>query len=438
MNYMDYINSFSKFKMGGGYRPGLERVKAALKELGNPEREVKIIHVAGTNGKGSTSAMMASILKQAGYRVGFYSSPHLHHFRERFRINGVPISKEELELMVKKVKPVIEEISKDPKLGRPSFFEVVTVIAFVYFAYKKVDALVLEVGLGGRLDATNVVYPLISVITSIGHDHTEYLGTTLSEIAFEKAGIIKENVAVVTGVQDKEAFATIEKVAKDKNAPLYAPLREAEWTKKEENLIKQKIDLTLESQFYHDLEIGLLGEHQIRNAIVALKTILLLKEHFPAVDEQAIRRGFKEVKWPGRLELIRENPSVLLDGAHNIEGIEALALFLERVKNNFDHLYLVMSILKDKDVDPMVRRIAPLASGIIFTQNHNLRASSGEDLARILEGEEVDIKVIPDFATAIHKAIIEAKSSDLVCITGSLYTIAEAREILLPGDQGIL
>lgn len=436
MNHLEYLDSFSKFKTDGGYKPGLERVQAILDRLGNPEKQVQIIHIAGTNGKGSTSAMISSILRQGGYSVGLYTSPHLQDFRERFRLNGVPISHEELAQVVDEIKPAIEAVTNIPEFDRPSYFEVVTALAFLYYARKKVDSLVLEVGLGGRLDATNVAQPLVSVITTIGFDHMEYLGNTLGEIATEKAGIVKAGTPVVIGVRDQEAIEAIERKANEKQAPLYQPVNDATWVKTGGTLRAQRVDLTLGDRSYHDLEIALLGEHQIRNAIVAIKTIELVQSQFPKVDEQAIRRGLSLVRWPGRLELAQENPPVLLDGAHNIEGVEALATFLEQVKGDYDHLYLVMSILKDKEFAPMVRRVAHLATSITFTQNHSLRASSAEDLAQILAGEEVEIHIIPDFPTAIHSALEKANPRDLVCITGSLYTIAEARAILFPEEIG--
>ncbi len=435
MNCMEYIDSFAKFRSNGGFKPGLQRVTTALELLGNPEKEIKIIHVAGTNGKGSTSAMISSVLKQADYQVGLYSSPHLQSFTERFRLNGKPINIEDLELVTEKIKPIIEEISRDSSLGRPSFFEMITILAFVYYAYKKVDALVLEVGLGGRLDATNVVHPLVSVITSIGFDHTEYLGTTLSQIAYEKAGIIKECTPVVIGVRDQDAIDAIIEQADLKKAPLSAPLSVTSWEKVNEDLHKQTVDLIIESDRYRQLEIGLVGDHQVRNAVVAIKTLKVIQEHFPKVNNSSIREGLKEVRWPGRLELVRENPPVLIDGAHNIEGIEALVDYLNRIHNEYQNLYLVMSILKDKDVKQMLERVVPLASGIVFTQNHNFRANTAEDLAKLLEDTQVDFKVISEFDEAIRYGISQASSDDLVCITGSLYTIAEAREILLPGEE---
>lgn len=437
MNYLEYLDSFSKFKTDGGYKPGLQRIQAILDRLGNPEKALQIIHVAGTNGKGSTSAMISSIFRQAGYKVGLYTSPHLQDFRERFRLNGIPISQEELEEIVEKLKPVIEDVTNIPELDQPSYFEVVTALAFLYYAQKKVDILVLEVGLGGRLDATNVALPLVSVITTIGFDHMEYLGNTLGEIATEKAGIIKAGTPVVIGVRDQEAIDAIQRKAAERSAPLYQPLNDSNWVKRGGTLRHQIIDLALGGRQYDDLRIGLLGEHQIRNATVAIRVIELVQSQFPSIDEQAIRKGLSEVKWPGRLELARENPPVLLDGAHNIEGIEALAAFLEEVKSQYDHLYLVMSILKDKEFAPMVRRVAHLANSITFTQNHSLRASSAEALAHILDGEEVEVHITPDFPTAIHEAIAKAKACDLVCITGSLYTIAEAREILFPEEKEI-
>ncbi|MCK4258035.1 MAG: bifunctional folylpolyglutamate synthase/dihydrofolate synthase [Halanaerobiales bacterium] len=431
MSYMDYINTFAKFKASGGFKPGHERILAILEKLDNPHQKVKVIHVAGTNGKGSTSAMMASIFHQSGYNVGFYSSPHLHHFSERMRYNGTPISDTELELMIKKIKPIVEEITKNPKLGRPSFFEITTALAYSYFAYKKVDVVLLEVGLGGRLDATNVINPLASVITTIGLDHTEYLGNTLAEIAFEKAGIIKDNTPVIIGVEEKEAYEVIEKQAMLKNAPLYTPLPNASWKNIEQNLSHQRFFLKVGDKAYPDLELALLGEHQIRNAVLAIETMNVVKEHFSKVDDEKIYRGLREVSWPGRLELVGEKPYILLDGAHNIAGIDVLAQFLEGIKENYNNLYLVMSILRDKDIEKMVKRMAPIATKIIFTQNENSRVSSAEELAQFVESNDVDIELKPNFEVAINDCITIAKDLDLICITGSFYTVAEARELLL-------
>lgn len=438
MKYLEYLESFSKFKMDGGYKPGLERVQAALDKLGNPERQLPIIHLAGTNGKGSTSAMLASVLKEAGYTVGLYTSPHLAHFSERFRINGVPISEDELEQFTAQIKPYMDELEVTPGLGRPSYFEVITVLAFLYFAAKKVDVLILEVGLGGRLDATNVVRPLASVITTIGFDHMEYLGNTLGAIATEKAGIIKNGVPVIVGVQDEEAYQAIAAIAQEHEAPLYRPVSCAQWMKREQNLCYQTIDLRIGARSYPELEIALPGEHQIRNAIVTIETIEQVRGHFPKLEQQAIYTGLKKVKWPGRLELVQEKPAVILDGAHNIEGIEALATFLEQVKGSYRKLYLVMSILRDKETAPMVQRIAPLATNIVFTQNHSLRVSDANELAGNVLGGDVQIEVIPDFKTALKSAIAKAGEGDLVCISGSLYTITEARQLLLPDDQGMI
>lgn len=439
MKHMEYIDSFYMFKTPGGFKPGLERIQAILDRVGNPERKVKCIHVAGTNGKGSTSAMMSMILREAGYKVGFFSSPHIQHFHERMRINGMPIADTDLARLVEEIKPVIEEIEPIDGLGgRASFFEVVTALAFMYFADQKVDALILEVGLGGRLDATNVVHPIASVITSIGLDHTEYLGNTLAAIAGEKAGIIKEGVPVITGVRNEEALSVIAQKAEEKNAQLYAPLAESNWNFLESNLRYQNVDLTMDQTTYHELKIGLLGEHQLRNATIGLKTIQIVQKYYPAVDETAIRNGLGKVKWPGRLELVQENPAVLLDGAHNIQGVEALSCFIEEVKSQYRNLYMVMSILGDKEVTAMVKKVAPLATKITFTQNNNLRASAAEKLAETLKDEHTEFKIIPDFEMAIRKTIQEAEEGDLVCITGSLYTISEARELLIINELGII
>lgn len=439
MKHMEYIDSFYKFKTPGGFKPGLDRIQAILDRVGNPEKKVKTIHVAGTNGKGSTSAMMSMILREAGYKVGFFSSPHIQSFNERMRVNGIPIADTDLARLVEVIKPVVEEIEPIEGLGgRASFFEVVTALAFMYFADQKVDALILEVGLGGRLDATNVVHPIASVITSIGLDHTEYLGDTLAAIAGEKAGIIKENVPVITGVQNEEALSVIDQIAKEKSAPLYTPLKECSWNLLENNLRYQQVDLTLDQTTYYGLKVGLLGEHQLRNATIGLRTIQVVQKYYPAVNETAIHDGLRKVKWPGRLELVQENPAVLLDGAHNIQGVEALSCFLEKAKSQYQNLYMVMSILGDKEVTAMVKQIAPLATRIIFTQNNNLRSSTAENLAEALEGENTDFELIPDFEVAIRQTVQKAKDGDLVCITGSLYTISEARELLMPNQVGVI
>lgn len=438
MNYIEYLNNFSKFKTDGGFKPGLERVQAVLNRVGNPEKKVKIIHVAGTNGKGSTSVIIANILKHAGYQVGFYSSPHLQSFNERFRLNGKPITDQDLEMIIEMIKPAIAEVEKDPILGRLSYFEVLTIIAFAYYAQKRADALVLEVGLGGRLDATNVAVPLAAVITSIGYDHTEYLGNTLGEIAFEKAGIIKEGIPVITGVLNQEALAAIKRQADLKAAPLFTPLSNTSFERIEENLRFQKVNLRYDSQVYDDLKIALLGDHQIRNAVVALKALDVVKTEFSQIDEAAIRQGLQQVRWPGRLELVKERPPVLIDGAHNLQGIVALAEFLGRIRDQYDNLYLVVSVLKDKDVQAMIKTVTPIASEIIFTQNHSLRASKAKDMAQILVGSEVKLQIIADFTDAITEVIKKATAEDLICITGSLYTIAEARGILLPTEVGVI
>src|SRR3989339_964970 len=325
MNYkqtLDYIYNLKGSEYKGNFNLSLGNVKVLLRKLGNPEKSLKVIHVAGTNGKGSVCAMIASILREAGYKVGMYTSPHLKDFRERFLINGVKISEKELVRYFAKVKPFVTN---------QTFFEVITAMAFLYFNDKNVDFLVLEVGMGGRLDATNVVNPLVSVITNIGLEHQDYLGNTVEKIAYEKAGIVKEGKPVVTGASGA-ALNVIKKVAKERNAPL--------------SLVKpiRKIPLRLK------------GDFQRINASIVWETIKVLnKEYNLKVNNSKIKKGLLKTKWPGRLEFISSN--VLVDCAHNPEAVKALKKELIKIKKNYKKIYLIIAMLKDKDYKTMLKEL---------------------------------------------------------------------------------
>ncbi|HLC49797.1 MAG TPA: folylpolyglutamate synthase/dihydrofolate synthase family protein [Candidatus Nanoarchaeia archaeon] len=376
---------------------GLDRVQILLDDVGNPEKSIKCIHVAGSNGKGSTCAMIFHVLREAGYNVGLYTSPHLKNFNERIRVNDNLITNREIADCFLKVKPFITN---------QSFFEITTAMAFLYFKEKNVDFVVLETGLGGRLDATNVVTPLISIITNISLEHTDLLGNTIKKIAFEKAGIIKQNVPVVTGAKG-EALSVIKKIAKERNAPLYL------------------------SKKYPKVEFKHLnGEYQQKNKDTALTAIdVLIKYHSIKLDKNQIINGIKKTKWQGRLDFVSRN--VMIDASHNADGFKLLKqeLFTIKKQKHFKNILFVIGIQNDKDYASMLKTIIPLASTIIFTKSNNPKALSPEQLLKsfnkINKSHEITAKIVNNPKKALEYAKKTAKNSYLVVATGSIYLIGE-------------
>ncbi|MBI2661138.1 bifunctional folylpolyglutamate synthase/dihydrofolate synthase [Candidatus Woesearchaeota archaeon] len=395
MNYsrmLEHLYSLesSKFKLG------LENIKSLLKKLGNPEKGLRYIHVAGTNGKGSVCAMLFSVLRQAGYNVGLYTSPHLKKFNERIRYNGIFITDREI---------VDYYIGMEDKITNQSFFEITTAIAFMYFKDKRPDFVILEVGLGGRLDATNVVMPLISVITNIDYEHTNLLGNTMEKIAHEKAGIIKDNVPVVTGA-DGAALATIKKIAVKMNAPL----------------IKSKKFNKINFRYLN-------GAFQQDNANTALAAIgALRKYHKTKINDKEIIEGMENAKWPGWLQFIGKN--VLVDCAHNPNGIRALVkeIKLLNPNHNFSSLIIVFGVLKDKNAAEMLNLIFSLKPKlVIFTQPISDRALRLKELLNIskkINKSNIKIYTIKKPADALRFAKKMAKN-DLIIVTGSIYLVGE-------------
>ena len=362
------------------YNLRLTPIRTLLKKLGNPHKNLKIIHVAGTNGKGSTCAMISSILQAAGYKVGMYTSPHLTRFNERFKINNKDMSDKDVVKYYKKVKKVYHG---------ESFFELVTAMAFVYFFEKRVDYLVLEVGLGGRLDATNVCLPLVAIITNIGLEHQEYLGDTIKKIAFEKAGIIKKNNPIVTGTSGV-ALQVILQTAKKRKALLYVVDKDGK-----------------------NLKLHLKGEFQKHNALMAIKAASLIKDMPNAV----IQRGLLTAEWPGRLKYIQ--PNILVDCAHNLDAVKVLLPELRKIQKP---KILVVGILTDKNYAPMLKLLQSAASVMILTQPHTERATDPKELAKYVNSP----LIIPDVADAVKAALKLAGRNSLVVITGSIYTVGEA------------
>lgn len=390
MNYvqtLNYIYNLKGSEHKGNFNLGLKNVKILLDKLGNPQNSLKVIHVAGTNGKGSVCAMISSILTEAGYKTGMYTSPHLKDFKERFLVNNKKISEQDLIKYFEKVKPLVTN---------QTFFEVITATAFLYFKEKKVDFLVCEVGMGGRLDATNLVNPLVSVITNIGLEHKEYLGETLEEIAYEKAGIIKKNKPVVTGAKGT-ALNVIKKIAKEKNSKLY--------------IIKKPKNISLR----------LNGKFQLENASIALKAVEILKGGYKLkVSNESIKKGLLKTKWYGRLEFISKN--ILVDCAHNPPAIKALKKELLKIRDKYKKLYLIIGILKDKDYKEMLKELVPLTDEIILVKPKIPRALEPKILAKEIKK---DCIIIKDAKEALKYAKKTAGKDDLILVTGSIYVVGE-------------
>jgi dihydrofolate synthase/folylpolyglutamate synthase len=420
---MRWLSGFEKY----GWVFGLERISTLMEKLGDPQKELKVVHVAGTNGKGSVCHFISSILQQAGYSVGLYVSPHLERFSERIVVNGDEISDDDIQETIELVRPFVEEMRKQGTA--PTFFEIVTAVALLYFQKRKVDYAVVEVGLGGRLDATNIVHPLVSVITNISLEHTDILGDSLEKIAFEKAGIIKEHVPVVTATTGV-AQDVIAHVAKEHNAPVVF-VEETWW--------KRVLWDGREQEFFVQGSLGeftvrtsLLGIHQGENITVSIAAVEQLQMHGVFLTEFDIVKGIEVATNPGRMEIVSDTPLILLDGAHNPGGIKVLAETLSQ-DFTYKHLFLVFGVFKDKDIPPMVAMLVPIADSIIVTRSSSPRAYD----PMLLKGQVTavdpskEVVVTTSVPEAIDYARRHARRKDLICITGSLFTVGEARQYLL-------
>jgi len=417
-NFLSWLNSYHKF----GIKLGLERIKYLCKELGNPENSYKVIHVGGTNGKGSVCKFIGSILTNSGYKVGIYTSPHLQRFSERFVIDDEEISEEDVVPLVEKIKPIVEKMKKED--NTPTFFEIVTAMGFEYFRNQNVDFAIIEVGLGGRYDATNVVDPLVSVVTNVSLEHQKTLGKTIKDIAKEKAGIIKENIPAITAAKD-DALDVIEKYANKKNAPLQM-LDKDNWGK----LDSQKFLINGSLNDY-TVKTNMRGSFQGENIAIAIAVVENLEMNGIFITDDSIATGIEKTVNPGRMELISSEPCILLDGAHNIAGMNILKETLND-DFEFDKLILVLGILSDKNIEEMLKIISPISDVIIVTKSKNDRASDPSDLKKLLEkiGYKNDIFVKNEIADALDYAKSIAKKEDLICVTGSLFTVGEAKDTL--------
>lgn len=428
MNYVEAMNYIHKVgNFGSNY--GLERVERLLELLGNPQKNLKVIHIGGTNGKGSTTAMITKMLMEEGYNVGMYTSPFLEEFEERIQINRNNIEKDKLAFYVEKIKDVVD-IVKEEGLGNPTEFEIITCIMFKYFYDEKVDYAVVEVGLGGRLDATNVINPIISVLASISLDHMNILGNTIEEITREKCGIIKEGIQVITYPQIKNAMEIIEETAKAKNSKLIK--LNAEDSKfinieKINGRVYQKILIKGSIKDYI-LNMSLLGKHQILNGLVAVRVVeevLSLENKEP----KNIERAMEKVVWNGRLETLGESPTVIIDGAHNIDGISRLKENIEAYFK-YNKKYLLIGILADKQVEEMIKCIVPGCEEIVALTPHSERAELAEELKTEIEKINKNVVSFKSYEDGFKYIYDKANKDDLIIATGSLYMIGEMRGII--------
>ncbi len=415
-----------------GWRPGLETIQHLLGLLGNPQERVPSVHVAGTNGKGSTAAMLSAILRASGCRTALYTSPHLLSFTERIRIDGLPIREAEVAELADQLRALCEgrfvrSGGPDALPDRPpypTFFEMTTAMAFLHFARRGAEVSVIEVGLGGRLDATNVLTPRVSVVTNISLEHQEYLGRSVAEIAAEKAGIIKAGVPVVSGARG-EALEVIKRIAAMRQAPLVSVPRQYGWQIRESGLEGQRFDLEGPTRRYASLWIPLAGRHQVENAALAVATCEVLARQGLRVGEADIREGLAATSWPGRLHWLPGRPRILLDGAHNPAGAEALAAFLTEHRAALHRLILIFGVLKDKDWQAMLEHLGPLAERTILTRPPSERAADPHDL-RKARRHSAEVEVAPDPGEGLALARRAARPEDTILVTGSLYTVAAA------------
>ncbi|MDQ1144854.1 dihydrofolate synthase/folylpolyglutamate synthase [Bacillus sp. SORGH_AS 510] len=408
-----------------GIKPGLKRMEWMMDKLGSPENKIKTIHVGGTNGKGSTVTYLRNILEAAGYTVGTFTSPYIEQFNERISVNGKPISDEELVKLANVIRPLADEL-EETELGGPTEFEVITAMSFYYFAEMgKVDVVVYEVGLGGRFDSTNIIHPLTSIITNIGLDHTNILGNTYEEIAFEKAGIIKEHTPIFTAVKHPGALKVIEKQAENMKAPIYRLNKEFFISEHESKAKGEIFNLTTPTQTLYGIEISMIGKHQTENAALAVCAAEYLNQEGSfAISEQAIRDGLKNAYWPGRFEILSDKPLVIIDGAHNEEGITALVHELS-TRYHERNIHIVFAALKDKKLDEMIAKLDQVANQISFVSFDFPRAAAGEELLKISQSSN---KVaVSDWKTYLLEEIETLDSTGMLVITGSLYFISEIK-----------
>jgi len=415
---------------------GLDKMKSLMRRLGNPQEELKIIHVAGTNGKGSVCSMLNSILIEANYLVGLFTSPHLIDYNERIRVQNIPIDDKDFEKLNTRIEKICKEMVGDGEES-PTFFEYITAMAFLYFAEKNVDIVVLETGIGGTYDVTNIIKtPLVSVITSIGKDHMAMLGDTIEQITQEKAGIIKENCHTVLYKSDRLVYNSVNGICKDKKSLLFS-CQDVLISQEHYNMDGTRFTAKDSRFTYQVIYLQLLGKYQVSNAITTLMTIESLKLQGYEISKKVVYSGLKNTKWPGRMEIVQKSPTIILDGAHNEQSAKAVTTTLSTLTKK-RKICMLIGVLKDKDYTRIVEILIPFADTIIVTEITNKRALSAERLYNTIKDKgHLDTQLILEKnirnAYKIGQELL--KENDILCCLGSLYLVGEIKQLLKKGED---
>ena len=427
---LDWLFSLQRF----GIKLGLENMKRMLHAFDSPHRKLRAVHIGGSNGKGSVAAFTAKIYEKAEYKVGLYTSPHLLDFSERIRVNGKPISTDDVVRLTREIRAKQQEIAKKDgteesptSVTRMTFFEFTTLMAFLYLARMNVDLAVVEVGLGGRLDATNVIEPLLSVITTVGLEHQQYLGNTLVKIAGEKAGIIKPHSIALTGVSQSHVIDVIRARCQELGTKLFRVGKDIKIRRSKE----RTFNYYGLSTSYRNLEISVRGDYQPTNAALAVGITEILQAQGVSLSEESLRAGLQATAWPGRLEQVNAVPPIVLDGAHNIQAVCRL---IKELKTNYSYkrLFLVIGIMEDKPIKPILRQLVGLATRAVFTRPNLDRATPPARMLSYVQDQREKIELVDDVKDAVKTAMGWAGPDDLVCVAGSLFAAGEAREIFFP------
>jgi dihydrofolate synthase/folylpolyglutamate synthase len=427
MNYQQAMAFLEETKQYGS-QLGLTSIQNLMKHLGNIQDQIPVVHVAGTNGKGSVGAMLSAVLTKAGYRTGHFSTPDVFSYEEEFRINGIPIEKTRLSELFSKIAEVCQKMTESG-LAHPTRFEVETAAAFLWFWQENVDIAIVEVGMGGATDATNVIKsPLLSILTPISMDHTGFLGNTLAEIAQVKSGIIKAHCPVVSASQKKEAFDVIASKAEAEEAKLVLadPVR-AKHVRILDGHICFDWQFVDENEVWTDLTLGLFGLFQVENAGCVLEACRILKNRYPLLTEETVRAGLKEAKWPGRMERIGQSPDIYLDGAHNEDAVKKLRTTLDELFTDRRIIY-IMGVFADKDYETMIRLMFRPGDRVFTLTSQNPRALSGETLAEILKEQKIDASYCANEQDAVLCALQESGEEDIILAFGSLSYLKEIRQ----------
>jgi len=432
----EYLNSFVNYEQIPGItyaQPGysLSHVEELLNRMSDPQLAAKTIHIAGTKGKGSVAVMIAQVLSDSGYKTGLYTSPHLHTLRERISVDGSLISEADFAAAMDEIKPFIESMKQDTTFRQLTYFEALTALAFAYFKKKRVDFQVLEVGLGGRLDATNVTNPLVCIITPISLDHTQILGDSLEEIAREKAGIIKSGCWVVLSPQPEEAASVISDICREKEAKVVHVGKEITWHKIGGDLHHQSLAIEGRTSKYQ-VSIPLLGNFQLENAATAVAALEILASEDFAISAADIARGLARLRWPGRFQILQQHPTVLVDGAHNVASMKGL---VSNIKAYFAHkrIFLVFGTSCDKDIPGIINELVSLSPQVIVTRTAHSRAAPLSTLAVEFSKRGIEPETGENVREAISRALSLADKTDVICVTGSLFVVAEALDYFSRG-----